>query len=205
VNLKVYERENLRKELDEAVLPFRLAKKGKVEGGWLLGIRQAIGVPASDMARVMGVSRSEVHRMERSEQNERIQLSTLRRAAEGLGCELVYGLVPKKGTLEKLAAEQAQARKIAAEKRNWKRKVARNPLLKAIGWKESFNNALRARMRSDGYRVRTAKTDRNVANQIEEFGMKLKMLQMADALGPFVKAFMEEQEVRKREREGVGE
>jgi hypothetical protein len=53
--------------------------------------------------------------------------------------------------------------------------------------------------------VRPAKTDRNAANQIEEFGLKLKMLQMAGALGPFVKQFMEEQEERKKERKGMGE
>jgi transcriptional regulator with XRE-family HTH domain len=204
IQLQTYERTNLRRELDEALLPFRLAK-GRAEGGWLLGVRQAIGMPVDDLARQMRVSRWAIHRMERSEQSERILLSTLRRAADGLGCELVYGLVPKNGTLEELASAQAQARKIAAEKKHRKRLAAKKPLLEAIGWQDAWMQALRAQMRGDGYRVRPAKTERNVENQIEEFGLKLKMMQMAGALGPFVKQFLEEQEARKREREGVVE
>jgi hypothetical protein len=51
-----------------------------------------------------------------------ISLRTLRRAAESLGCELVYGLVPKEGTLKAMAAAidagQAQRRTEA-----WARKL----------------------------------------------------------------------------------
>jgi hypothetical protein len=38
-----------------------------------------------------------------------------------------------------------------------------------------------------------------VKNQIEEFGMKLKMLEMAGALGPFVKKYLEGRDARERE------
>lgn len=198
------ERTDLRRVLDEALLPFRLARKGncEVEGVWLKGMRMAIGLPVETMARRIGISRWEVHRMERSERNDRITLGTLRRAAEGLGCKLVYGLVPKEGTLEELAAEVTRAREIAAKKRQRKLDAAKRPLLEAIGWQETWMQAMRASMRRDGYRVRAAKTDRNVANQIEEFGMKLKMLQMAGALGPFVKEYLEERERREGENEG---
>lgn len=206
--MKTYEQTNLRRELDERLLPLRLAlllsrpageRKGKRQSGWLGEMRQAIGMPVDDLARRMGVRRREVHRMERAEQNERIMLATLRRAAEGLGCELVYGLVPKEGTLEELAAAQTVERKIAAEERQRKLQKAKQPFLEAIGWEETWMQALRASMRRDGYRVREAKTDRNVKNQIEEFGMKLKMLEMAGALGPFVKKYLEG-----REKQGIG-
>ena len=210
--MQAYERTNLLKELEERLLPLRLAlllsgpageRKGKGQSGWLREMRLAIGMPVDDLARRMGVKRREVNRMERAEENERIMLATLRRAAEGLGCELVYGLVPKEGTLKGLAEEQTLERKIAAEKRQRKLKKAKQPFLEAIGWEETWMQALRASMRRDGYRVREAKTDRNVKNQMEEFGMKLKMLEMAGALGPFVNAYLERREAR--EREGVAE
>jgi N-acetyl-anhydromuramyl-L-alanine amidase AmpD len=111
----------------------------------------------------------------------------------------VYGLVPKEGTVKELAEAQTVERKIAAEKRQRKLQKAKQPLLEAIGWEETWMQALRASMRRDGYRVRSAKTDRNVKNQIEEFGMKLKMLEMAGALGPFVKKYLEGRDARERE------
>ena len=211
--MQAYERTNLLKELEERLLPLRLAlllsrpggeRKGKrqsgwTQGGWIREMRQAIGMPVDDLARRMGVKRREVNRMVRAEENERIMLATLRRAAEGLGCELVYGLVPKEGTVKELAEAQTVERKIAAEKRQRKLQKAKQPLLEAIGWEETWMQALRASMRRDGYRVRSAKTDRNVKNQIEEFGMKLKMLEMAGALGPFVKKYLEGRDARERE------
>jgi hypothetical protein len=42
--------------------------------------------------------------MDYAETEGRIELNTLRRGAEALGCELVYGLVPKEGSLRERAA-----------------------------------------------------------------------------------------------------
>ena len=200
--MQAYERTNLLKELEERLLPLRLAlllsrpageRKGKRQSGWLREMRQAIGMPVDDLARRMGVRRREVHRMERAEQNERIMLATLRRAAEGLGCELVYGLVPKEGTLEELAAAQTVERKIAAEERRRKREAGMKPVLEGIGWRETWMKALRAMLRKEGYRVRPTKTDRNIANEIDDFEFKVELLKAAELVGPFG-AFEEEEE-----------
>ena len=200
--MKTYEQTNLRRELGERLLPLRLAlllsrpageRKGKRQSGWLGEMRQAIGMPVDDLARRMGVRRREVHRMERAEQNERIMLATLRRAAEGLGCELVYGLVPKEGTLEELAAAQTVERKIAAEERRRKREAGMKPVLEGIGWRETWMKALRAMLRKEGYRVRPTKTDRNIANEIDDFEFKVELLKAAELVGPFG-AFEEEEE-----------
>jgi hypothetical protein len=42
--------------------------------------------------------------MERAEKESRIELGSLRRAAEALDCELIYALTPRKGTLGEMAA-----------------------------------------------------------------------------------------------------
>ncbi len=145
--MKAYEQTNLRKELGERLLPLRLAlllsrrvgegkgaaKGGPVQDGWIKELREAIGMPVEELAARIGVLRREVHRMERAEQNERIMLATLRRAAAGLGCELVYGPVPKEGTLEDLAAAQTVQREIAATRGRRKREARMKPFLKKIG------------------------------------------------------------------------
>ncbi|MGO9318099.1 MAG: hypothetical protein ACLPXT_01700 [Terracidiphilus sp.] len=99
------------RELVEAGMAFRvvLEKAGKVEG-WLRRVRRAVGIPVAEMARRMGVGGSEVYRMEYAEDWGRITLRKLRRAAEALGCDLVYGLAPKDGTIAAIAADTAEAR-----------------------------------------------------------------------------------------------
>lgn len=55
----------------------------------------------------MGSEESTVLRMERSEAEARIQLSTLQRAAAALDCDLVYALVPRR-PLEQMVDDQAK-------------------------------------------------------------------------------------------------
>ncbi len=200
--MKTYERMYLRRGLEERVLPLRLAlllsrkdeeRKGGAKCAWLGEMRQATGMPVDELARRMGVARREVNRLERAEQDERIMLATLRRAAEGLGCELVYGLVPKKGTVEELAAEQTQALEIAADKRRSKRQAATKRIRESIRWQDTWMKALRAMLRKEGYRVRDTKTDRNIENEIDDFKWKLELLKAAGRLGLFG-AFEEEGE-----------
>lgn len=47
-----------------------------------------------EMAQRMGVTHSRISQIERAEVEDSIRLGTLRRAAESLGCELHYVLVP---------------------------------------------------------------------------------------------------------------
>jgi predicted DNA-binding mobile mystery protein A len=115
------------RELDEMAMALNVARgtainvQGKAEG-WLRTVRRAVGIPVAEAARRIGVVESGVYRMEYAEGRGVISLETLRRAAEALGCELVYGLAPKEGTLKTMAAAidagQAQRRTEA-----WARKL----------------------------------------------------------------------------------
>lgn len=77
--------------------------------GWIRGIRTALGMSAADLANRIGVDTSTVLRMERGESRGTIQLSTLKRAAEALNCDLVYALVPRE-SLAKSVRVQAEKR-----------------------------------------------------------------------------------------------
>jgi len=121
---------DLCERLDETILGFRSARRGVAEDGkrgWLRAIRRATGIPVKVLAKRLGVTKYEVFRLERSEQTSRIMLANLNRAAEALGCEVVYALVPQQGSLADLAEEETATRKAAQamvrskSRRRWNR------------------------------------------------------------------------------------
>jgi predicted DNA-binding mobile mystery protein A len=113
-------RARVRRDLDEDLRVFRGRKVRRSRWGWLRGVRQALGMRVAEVAERMKVGNSEVYRLEMSEVRDTITLKKLRGAAEAMGCELVYAVVPLRGTLEELAEEleqQRQRRKRARPKR----------------------------------------------------------------------------------------
>ena len=72
--------------------------------GWINAIREGLGMAATHLATRLSVTTSTVTRLETSEADDTISLATLRRAAEALGCELQYALVPKQSLAETLDA-----------------------------------------------------------------------------------------------------
>jgi transcriptional regulator with XRE-family HTH domain len=102
--------------LDKALSEFRAARQAVAEGdngSWLRAVRQATGVPVNVLAQRLGVTKHEIFRLEKSERERRIVLANLQRAAAALGCELVYVLVPKEGSLKGMAAAERAARESA--------------------------------------------------------------------------------------------
>lgn len=104
-------------QLDAALARWRSADlPTRPPSGWLKAIREALGMPATQLAKRLDVVASTVTRLEASEADDTISLTTLRRAAEALGCELRYALVPKQslaGMLESRAAALARQRMAA--------------------------------------------------------------------------------------------
>lgn len=101
---------NLRlKQLDRTLEPFRaVAKTPRPQKGWLRAIREAAGISASEVARTLKTSRQLPVQLEKAEAEDRITLKSLRAAADALGCELIYALVPKTGTLQALVDQRAR-------------------------------------------------------------------------------------------------
>ncbi|WP_213226283.1 mobile mystery protein A [Caballeronia sp. NK8] len=64
--------------------------------GWLKAIRESLGLTERQQAERLGITGSTLHKSESAEAEERITLGQLRKLAEGLDCELVYALVPRK-------------------------------------------------------------------------------------------------------------
>jgi predicted DNA-binding mobile mystery protein A len=92
-----------------------LLKSQRPPKGWLRAIRDALGMTTKQFGRRLGVSQPRIVELEQSEVGGSVTLRTLQRAAEALGCRLVYALVPERPLAEtvqnraELVAEQRQA------------------------------------------------------------------------------------------------
>lgn len=63
--------------------------------GWIRAIRDALGMTAGQLGARLGVQQSRVSRLEQAERSGAVTLASLERAANALGCDLRYVLVPR--------------------------------------------------------------------------------------------------------------
>jgi len=75
--------------------------------GCLKTMRKALGMSGAQLARLLGVSRSQVAQSERNELSGAVTLKTLQGAAEAMGCRLVYAIVPA-DTVENMISRRAK-------------------------------------------------------------------------------------------------
>jgi|SRR6516165_3887303 len=81
-----------------------LLKTQRPPKGWLRAIRDALGMTTKQFGQRLGVSQPRIVELEQSEVSGTVTLNTLQRAAEALGCRLVYVLVPEKPLAETVRA-----------------------------------------------------------------------------------------------------
>lgn len=108
-------REQTRQQLDAAAA---LASVQPPKLGWIRTTRLALGMTGAALSQRLGGTRSLAANLERSEQDGRIELKSLRQAAAAMNCRLVYGFVPaasgKPGApLSFEALVEAQAERVA--------------------------------------------------------------------------------------------
>ncbi len=95
-----------RRQLDRLFLePISLRAAPQFRRGWIREIREALGMSAAQLAARLGVSQPTVAKMEKAEAAGTVGLPSLRRAAEALGCRLVYAFVPETSLEARLTAQ----------------------------------------------------------------------------------------------------
>jgi predicted DNA-binding mobile mystery protein A len=109
------------KQVDDALSQYAsLSQLSRPSGGWLNAVRTALGMSARALGERVGLSQPRIALIERGEVDGSISLKTLERAAQGLGCRVVYVLVPEEGSLaamrERQALRKAQALNQYAER-----------------------------------------------------------------------------------------
>jgi len=96
------------RQLDEILAAWRaLEHERPPNSGWVRIIREALGMSQRQLAARMGVSKTTVNSAERNEARGTIRLNSLEALADGLDCELVYALVPRR-TLQATLASRAE-------------------------------------------------------------------------------------------------
>lgn len=70
--------------------------------GWIKAVRLALGMTLQQLAKRISITKQSVQEMEQREKNGSITLKSLSEAAKALDMDLVYGFVPKDGSLNSL-------------------------------------------------------------------------------------------------------
>ncbi|MGE3621280.1 MAG: mobile mystery protein A [Acidimicrobiia bacterium] len=97
--------------LDQRLAAVRRLDLARPPRGWVRAIRDALGMTTEQLADRLEITQSAASKLEASEAAGTIRLNSLAKAADALGCTLVYALVPK----ESLTATLHQrARSVAA-------------------------------------------------------------------------------------------
>ena len=93
-----------------------LAELARPPRGWIRAIRDGLGMTTAQVAARIGVAQPRISEMERAEVSGSISLHSLERAAEAMGCRVVYALVPMKPLTEMIRerAEIVADQKLAA-------------------------------------------------------------------------------------------
>ncbi|MEP7000524.1 MAG: mobile mystery protein A [bacterium] len=110
-----------RRQLSTALARYvGVSRTPRPRDGWVTAIREAFDMTVRQFAERLGVSPSNVVRLEQRERDDTITLGTLRRAADALDCDLVYAIVPRMATTSKANDHlldgiiEARAREVAA-------------------------------------------------------------------------------------------
>lgn len=76
--------------------------------GWIKAVRLALGMSLQQLANRISITKQSVQEMEQREKDGSISLKSMREAARALDMELVYGFVPKDGSLDALIDRKAR-------------------------------------------------------------------------------------------------
>ena len=76
--------------------------------GWVFTIRQALGLSMRQLGNKMGITPQSVKEIEEREKKATISLRVLKQFAKALDLKLIYGFVPKNGTLKDIIEKRAQ-------------------------------------------------------------------------------------------------
>ncbi len=96
-------------QLEDKMRNFASAKKIPLPPmGWIKTTRLSLGMTLKQVANRLSITKQSVQQLEQREREGTISLKLLRQTAKALDMELVYGFVPKDGTLEELIERRAR-------------------------------------------------------------------------------------------------
>lgn len=105
-------------QLDRKMKLFRALKEVALPPtGWIKAIRTAIGMSQQQMGKQLSITKQSVQELEDRDKNGSMTIKSLREVANAMEMQLVYGFIPKDGSLEKLIDRKARELAIQIVKR----------------------------------------------------------------------------------------
>lgn len=96
-------------QLDQKLKVFNSVRKINVPPtGWLKAVRVSLGMSLQQLAEKLSITKQSVQEIELREKEGSITLKNLKETAAALDMELVYGLVPKDGSIDALIERKAK-------------------------------------------------------------------------------------------------
>ena len=96
-------------QLENKLSGFNTAQKvAPPPTGWLRAVRVSLGMSLQQLAHKLSITRQSAQEIELREKEGTITLKSLRETANALDMQLVYGMVPKDGSIEKLIDRKAR-------------------------------------------------------------------------------------------------
>lgn len=95
-------------QLDRKIVLFENVKSLPLTGeGWIHAVRTALGMSLKQLGKKLGITPQGAKDIERREKDGSITIQRLREVAAALDMKLVYGLVPKEQSLDKMIEKRA--------------------------------------------------------------------------------------------------
>ena len=95
-------------QLNSKMLVFASLKQVAIPPtGWIKAIRTAIGMSMQQLGNKLNVSKQGILDIEKREKDGSITIKSLKEIARALDMQLVYGFIPKEGSLEKMIEKRA--------------------------------------------------------------------------------------------------
>lgn len=110
MNLKILQIQQINQKLERFSI-LRDVERPSI--GWIKSVRTALGISLQQLGNKKDISKQSALSIEKREQDGTITLNALREAGDAMGLELVYGFIPKDGSLD--AYIERKARELAKE------------------------------------------------------------------------------------------
>jgi predicted DNA-binding mobile mystery protein A len=95
-------------QVDRKIHEMKLPESFLIPGeGWIYSIRQALGMSLRQLGNRLKITAQSVKEIETREKNGTVSLNVLSQVSSSLDMKLIYGFIPKTGSLEKMIEKRA--------------------------------------------------------------------------------------------------
>jgi predicted DNA-binding mobile mystery protein A len=102
------QRQMLVEQLDRKIMPFIEAGNVQIpDKGWIFSLRNTLNMTLEQLGQRLNITRQGVKRIEKSEASGTISINLLREVGRAMDMSLVYGFIPRHGSVSNLIEKKS--------------------------------------------------------------------------------------------------